>query len=66
MLTVCILINGNPLMARSATNTLEETRSGAHVYLCDTGQKIIHNRSGGVVKLAIKLLKTIKEPQNDH
>lgn len=60
MLTVAILINGNPIMARSATNTLEETPEG-HVYLCDTGEKIVHRRDAGAVALAKKLLDTIKE-----
>lgn len=52
-------------MARSATNTLEETPDGSHIYLCDTGQQIIHKRSDGAVKLAEKLLKTIKEAPNE-
>ena len=63
MLTVAILVNGNPLMARSATNTLEETADGSHIYLCDTGEKIFHKREDGAVKLAHKLLDTIKEAE---
>jgi hypothetical protein len=61
MITVAILINGNPLMARSVTNTLEETPDGSVVYLCDTGEKIIHKRDAGAVELAIKMLRTIRE-----
>ena len=61
MITVAILINGQPIMARSATNTLEETSKGEHIYFCDSGEKIKHKRDAGAVALAIKLLKTIKE-----
>jgi len=61
MITVAILINGNPIMARSATNTLKETPDGSHIYICDTGQQIIHRRADGAVRLAEKLLKTFKE-----
>lgn len=60
MITVAILINGNPIMARSATNTLEETKSG-FVYMVDDGSKVTHRIEGSVVALAIKLLQTIKE-----
>ena len=60
LITVAILINGNPIMARSATNTLKETPEG-HIYLCDDGSQIIHKRDTGAVALAIKLLETIKE-----
>ena len=61
MITVAILINGNPIMARSATNTLVETATGEHIYFCDSGEKIKHKRDAGAVSLAIKMLKTIKE-----
>lgn len=65
MITAAILINGNPLIARSATNTLEETPEG-NVYLCDTGELITHKCDDGAVELAIKLLRTIKEAPNDR
>ena len=61
MITVAILINGNPLMARSATNTLNETPDGRQIYMLDTGERMVHRREDGAVKLAIKMLKTIKE-----
>ena len=61
MITVVILINGNPIMARSATNTSKETPDGSHIYHLDTGKQLIHRRSDGPVKLAIAMLKTIKE-----
>jgi hypothetical protein len=62
MLTVCILVNGHPIMARSATNTAEVVDGyGNILYLCDTGDKIHHNPEDGAVALAIEMLKTIKE-----
>jgi hypothetical protein len=61
MITVAILINGNPLMARSAKDTGYKTPDGSKIYLCDTGEKIIHHRDAGAVELAIKLLRTIRE-----
>ena len=57
MLTVAILINGEPIMARSAVNRLKEKG----VYICDDGSEIKHDPEDGAVKLAIKLLNTIKE-----
>lgn len=42
---------------RSAVNRLKET---GH-YIGDDGSAIKHNPEDGVVKLAIKMLKTIKE-----
>lgn len=58
MITVNILINGKPIFTRSAVNRIEEH---GH-YECDDGTKIKHGRSKGAVPLAIKMLKTIKEP----
>ena len=60
MITVAILINGNPLMARSATNT-GKSCGGGTVYQVDDGSQVIHNPEDGAVALSIKLLKTIKE-----
>lgn len=57
MMTVAILINGNPIMARSAVNRLEEKG----VYICDDGSEIKHDPKDGAVALAHKLLDTIKE-----
>ena len=57
MISVMILINGNPIMGRSAVNRLKETG----FYIGDDGSKIKHNPEDGAVKLAIKMLKTIKE-----
>lgn len=55
MLTVAILKNGNPLMARSAH------RIEPGVYKCDDGTIIQHDFDDGAVELAIKLLRTIDE-----
>jgi hypothetical protein len=61
MITVTILINGNTLTARSAKDTGERTPDGSKIYLCDTGEKIVHHRDAGAVELAIKMLRTIRE-----
>ena len=62
MITVSILINGQPLFTRSAHR---RTRRWAHgnkdAYLVDTGEQVFHDMDDGAVKLAIKLLKTIRE-----
>ncbi len=57
MLTVAILINGEPLVARSIVNKLEKTG----YYWTDAGVKIKHNPKDGAIALAIKALKTIKK-----
>lgn len=62
MISVVILINGNPIMARSAVNTGKETSPGFYEYNVDDGSTIIHERELGAVPLAIEMLKTIKEP----
>lgn len=61
MITVAILINGEPIMARSAVNTGEMLADGSTVYAVDDGSKVYHRRDDGAVKLAEKLLRTIKE-----
>jgi len=61
MLTVAILINGQPIMARSAVNTGKKLGNGCTVYSVDDGRKVHHHEDSGVVKLAQELLKTIKE-----
>jgi len=63
VLTVAILINGQPIMARSAVNTGEVLDSGCVVYAADDGTKILHRPGDGAVKLVEKLLKTIKEQE---
>lgn len=61
MLSVAIMINGNPIMARSAVNTEKEFDDGCMEYQCDDGTIIHHNPDDGAVSLAKKLLDTIKE-----
>ena len=61
MITVAILINGNPIMARSATNSGKVLANGSTVYNVDDGKTVRHHQEKGAVKLAIKLLNTIKE-----
>lgn len=56
MLTVAILKNGHPLTARSAVRVKDG------VYHCDDGTILTHAYDEGAVQLAIKMLKTIKEP----
>jgi hypothetical protein len=60
MITVAILINGQPLMARSAVNKSKGRITGACFYEVDDGSTIIHHPYDGAVALAIEMLKTIK------
>lgn len=60
MITVSILINGQPIYTRSARR-LTEKGKGNCAYAVDTGQTIEHNYEDGAVVLAKKLLDTIKE-----
>ena len=61
MLTVAILINGNPIMARSAVNTGKKASGGRIGYKLDTGDIVWHNPANGAVALAKALLETIHE-----
>ena len=63
MLSVAIMINGNPIIARSAVNRNVKFDDENVEYQCDDGTIIHHNPDDGAVKLAIKLLKTIKEQE---
>lgn len=60
MITVAILINGQPIMARSAVNQGRQP-DGRTRYLVDDGSEILHVREAGAVPLAIEMLKTLKE-----
>ena len=60
MITVAILINGNPLVARSATNVTKKMQ-GIQRYKVDDGTIIEHRYEDGAVELAKKMLDTIKE-----
>ena len=61
MISVAIMINGNPICARSAVNKGKLLNSSKHKYLVDDGSIIYHNPNDGAVKLAKLLLDTIKE-----
>jgi hypothetical protein len=62
MITVSIYINDRPIFTRSARNVTENIGQKIHSYLLDTGETIRHKRALGAVPLAIKMLKTKKEP----
>jgi hypothetical protein len=66
MITVSILINGEPLFTRTAVNakTLDHLDDTCK-YNLDDGSTIIHKRDDGAVKLAKAMLDTIKEPERD-
>lgn len=59
MITVAILINGEPIMARSAVNKGEQDPEGRTLYEVDDGARLYHRRGDGPVPLAIKMLETI-------
>jgi len=57
MLTVAILINGQPIYTRTVVNRLRERG----VYVSDDGTEIEHDPDDGAIALAIKALQTIKD-----
>lgn len=61
MITVAILINGQPIYARTAVNTGRQLKDGRTAYSLDDGRTIYHHREARAVNLAIKMLRTIKE-----
>lgn len=62
MLTVSITVNGKPVYARSAHRRASRHAIGKEqAYLLDTGEQVFHDPDKGIVVLAIKMLKTIKE-----
>lgn len=65
MITVAILINGQPIFTRSAVNvkTIDKSRGGLELclYELDDGSSLEHIRQDGAVALSIEMLKTIKE-----
>lgn len=60
MITVAILINGNPIVARNAINQARTNEKGETAYKTDSGDIIWHHRDDGAVALAHKLLDTIR------
>jgi hypothetical protein len=63
MISVVILINGYPVMARSAFRLTDNGEKKENDYQLDTGEIIKHIPSDGAVPLCKKLLDTIKENQ---
>lgn len=63
MITVSILINGQPIFTRSAVNKSNpiQPRHEANLYVLDDGKRIYHVPDDGAVALAIQMLKCIKE-----
>jgi len=60
--TVAILINGSPIFARSAVNRGKVSPGSEEcLYEVDTGEEVLHDPDDGAVKLARKLLDTIRE-----
>ncbi len=63
MITVTISINDRVILACSAVNIgpsyLQPDKT---IYEIDDGSRILHVREDGGAALAIKMLKTIKEP----
>lgn len=63
MITVAILINGQPIITRSAVNISEErdTKRFTQIYEVDDGRIINHNYDDGAIPLAIKMLEGVNE-----
>lgn len=61
MITVNILINGQPIYTRSAVNRLKEHG----VYIGDDGTRIEHDPEDGAIVLAKKMLDTIYEDPDE-
>lgn len=64
MITVAILINGNPIVARCAINQDRTNDKGETEYLTDSGETIWHARDEGAVALAHRLLDMIRNDEN--
>ncbi len=61
MISVSISINGEPIFTRSATRFCDMADGKTCTYNVDDGSQVLHKPKDGAIKLAIKLLKTIKE-----
>lgn len=61
MITVSISINGEPIYTRTAINISKGPRTKEQTYKLDDGTIINHQVKDGAVKLAQKMLDTIKE-----
>jgi hypothetical protein len=60
LITVAILINGNPIVARNAINQGKQNALGETAYLTDSGEIVWHKPEDGAALLAHKLLDLIK------
>lgn len=68
MITVIVKINGRTIFTRSAKNCGPPSKNlgkQMRVYQTDAGQEILHNRKKGAVRLAIKLLRTLKAADDE-
>lgn len=63
MITVAILINGNPLVAKNCVNQMRQNEKGETAYKTDAGEIIWHHRDKGAVALAHRLLDCIKNDE---
>lgn len=61
MITVAILINGQPLYTRSAVNMEETDKHGMTRYRLDDGSDIWHDPDFGAKALAKKMIESIQE-----
>jgi hypothetical protein len=61
VITVSILINGQPIFTRSARNNFEKNSNGETKYIADTGEVVWHKRDmrNGAIELSKKLLDLI-------
>lgn len=67
VITVTILINGQPIFTRTAVNRVTtKEMSPVTTYEVDEGTFLKHRREDGAVKLAIKMLGTIKEQKKEE
>lgn len=60
MITVAILINGQPIFTRTATNESEQNERGETKYLLDTGEVLWHYGEEGAIDLAKAMLETFR------
>lgn len=63
MITVAILINGNPIVAKNAVNQGRRNRKGETAYKTDSGEIVWHDPEEGAVALCHKLLSTIRNDE---
>lgn len=66
MITVAILINGQPIVAKNAVNQGKLNSKGETAYKTDSGEIIWHSRSDGARSLAKKLLDTIRNDDDEE